>query len=303
MKREFHSYLAISGLLLIFFLLTSLAALFFAFQKTLTNQCFPIWKWCASSLSNLSWPFLLVSILFGLGVLFGLLKIYLTISWFHQTQKEQNLPSKLKNALKLAAKRQPEAGALPVKLLTRPAFTACVFGLKKGAFFINPEIVNDLTSKEIAAIILHEYAHFKRKDHFFSIAVSLLSSFLFFLPITHFFSTLFKKSRERAADQLATQWLGSPLPLAQALLKTARTSWLSSSLATTNFKESAYPLSERVKCLFGEEITFPTKKFLISIFLTLALIFLIFSPVMAPADVSCCSSASSASSFVSCHAP
>lgn len=303
MKREFHSFLAIFGLLLTFFLLTSLVTLFFASQKTFTNQCFPIWKWCASSFSNLHWPFLLISVLLGLGVLFGLLKLYLTISWFHQTQEVKILPNKLKNALKFAAKCQEEVKTLPIRFLPKPGLTACVFGFKKGVFFINAEVVKELTTEEIVAILLHEYAHFKRKDHFFYLAVSLLSSSLFFLPITYFFSELFKKSRERVADQLAAQWLGSPLPLAQALLKTARLSWLNSNLATTNFKGNTFPLSERIKCLLSEEITFPSKKFLILLLLTLALIFLIFSPLIATADSSCCSSASLTSSFVSCPVP
>jgi beta-lactamase regulating signal transducer with metallopeptidase domain len=301
MKREFHSLLAILGLLLIFLSLTSLITLFFVFQKNFANQCFSIWKWCVSSLPNLSWPFLFVSILLGLGIGISLLKLYFTINWLSKGQEKETLPAKLKVALKRAASYQKEVETLPIKLLAKPGLTACVFGFKKSAFFINPEAVNELTSEEITAILLHEYAHFKRKDHFFSLVVSLLSSLLFFLPITHFFSELFKISRERVADQLTAEWMGSPLPLAQALLKTARASWSNLSLATINFKESSFLLSERVKCLFGEEVNFPAKRFLISLLLTFSLIFLIFSPIMATVESSCCSPASSTSFFISCH--
>jgi beta-lactamase regulating signal transducer with metallopeptidase domain len=222
----------------------------------------------------------------GIGIIIGIVQQVLVFIWSTRSKKGELSP-KLKNALLEASKYQPQIRRIPLKFLDEPGFTACVAGWRKPFMLLNPKIIDKLEVSEISALLLHEYAHIQRKDHFFSCLSSLLKSFLFFLPLAHFFHYLFVKGRERDADRLVSYWMGTPLPLAQALLKAAR---LSPSYLYLNsaFWRKSISLKERIEGLLNDKTSFPFKNFLISITLSILLFLIALSPTMASETISHC---------------
>jgi beta-lactamase regulating signal transducer with metallopeptidase domain len=230
--------------------------------------------------------FLIFLPLLGIGIIIGIAQQTLAFVWSARSKKREFSP-KLENALLQASKYQPKIRNVPLKFLDEPDFTACVIGWKKPFILLNPKIIDELEISEISALLLHEYAHIQRKDHLFSYLSSLLKSFLFFLPLAHFFHYLFVKGRERNADRLVSYWMGTPLPLAQALLKAAR---LSPSYPYLNsaFWKKSISLKERIEGLLNDKISFPFKNFLISIALSILLFLIALSPTMASETISHC---------------
>lgn len=75
--------------------------------------------------------------------------------------------------------------------------------------FLNPRIclsknlINNLSSDELKAILLHEKCHLKSRDPLKIILSSTFSSMLFFLPVFRDFHQHFLLSKEISADQLS----------------------------------------------------------------------------------------------------
>lgn len=286
MKRERLSLIGLGGLFFFFFLLILFASFLFSFRQNLFKNCFSLFKHCTIDLLSSHSLFLIFFFLLGAGIIIGIVQQSLAFVWSKRS-KEGKLPPKLENALCEASKYQPRIRSIPLKFLNEFGFTACVIGWTKPFILINPQIIDELEIPEICALLLHEYAHIQRKDHFLSYISSLLKNLLFFLPLAHFFHHLFIKGRERDADRLVSYWMGTPLPLAQALLKTARLSPSYPHFSSAFWRKSI-SLKERIEGLLNDKIFFPFKNFLISTILSILLLMIALSPAMASETIGHC---------------
>jgi beta-lactamase regulating signal transducer with metallopeptidase domain len=72
------------------------------------------------------------------------------------------------------------------------------------------------------AILAHEFAHARRRDHLVNLAQRLVEIALFFSPAVHWLSRSLRRQREFCADALAVRLTEDPLALAGALELVAR---------------------------------------------------------------------------------
>jgi beta-lactamase regulating signal transducer with metallopeptidase domain len=72
------------------------------------------------------------------------------------------------------------------------------------------------------AILAHELAHARRRDHLVNVAQRLVEIALFFSPAVHWLSRSLRRQREFCADAFAVQLTGNPAALAAALESVAR---------------------------------------------------------------------------------
>jgi Zn-dependent protease with chaperone function len=140
------------------------------------------------------------------------------------------------------------------------AFTAGFFSPE---VFVSTGLLAALDENELRAVLLHELHHQESKDPLKSLAVSFVSDFLFFLPVSRFLKKSYHLAAEMTADAHSVARQADPLDLAHSLLKVQKLNWPAASWFFD-------PTAERAKHLLGEPSRFslPLKKiFLTAIFL------------------------------------
>ncbi|MFM2358044.1 MAG: hypothetical protein RLY16_36, partial [Bacteroidota bacterium] len=76
-----------------------------------------------------------------------------------------------------------------------------VIGHLKPIIYIPIALINQLNTKQLELIILHELTHIKRKDYIINLFQSIIESILFFNPFTHLISKQIRLEREKACDE------------------------------------------------------------------------------------------------------
>jgi bla regulator protein BlaR1 len=79
-------------------------------------------------------------------------------------------------------------------------------------------ILNQLSPKEVEAILTHELAHIIRKDYLSNLVQSFIETLFYYHPITWWISSTVRAERENRADDLAVAWCGDQLEYAKALM-------------------------------------------------------------------------------------
>jgi hypothetical protein len=71
------------------------------------------------------------------------------------------------------------------------------------------------------ALILHELAHLRRRDHLTNLVIQLIVAVFWYHPAVLLLARQVDGAREQCCDDEAVRYLASPLPLARALVKLA----------------------------------------------------------------------------------
>lgn len=100
--------------------------------------------------------------------------------------------------------------------------SAFTLGLLKPKVYISTALAGELTKGELATVVFHELHHAEEKDPLKLFVLSFIKDVFFFLPLGHYLTDLFCRTKELAADERAVCETGRPLDLAQALLKMIR---------------------------------------------------------------------------------
>lgn len=108
-------------------------------------------------------------------------------------------------------------------------------------------LINQLDWQQTEAILLHELAHAKRMDYLFNILQNVMEVFMFFNPMTWWFSSIIRKEREHCCDDIAVLHSKQPVKYAEALLQLelSRNQYSPAMAATGNNKK--YSLLNRIK--------------------------------------------------------
>lgn len=77
--------------------------------------------------------------------------------------------------------------------------------------------MNNLSTEQVEAILLHELAHIKRHDYLLNILQTLVETVLFFNPFVWLISRIIRKEREHCCDDVVITYLNTPLHYAKAL--------------------------------------------------------------------------------------
>jgi beta-lactamase regulating signal transducer with metallopeptidase domain len=94
-------------------------------------------------------------------------------------------------------------------------------GFLKPLILLPVAVINNLSTEQIEAILIHEMAHIKRNDYFINILVSIVEVTLFFNPFMQLISKQMKRERENSCDDWVLQYEYNACNYARALLKIA----------------------------------------------------------------------------------
>lgn len=78
--------------------------------------------------------------------------------------------------------------------------------------------LNNLSTQQVEAILLHELSHIRRFDYLVNFLISIISTFLYFNPFVKQFARNIEEERENCCDQLVLQFGYDKVSYASALL-------------------------------------------------------------------------------------
>jgi len=102
-------------------------------------------------------------------------------------------------------------------LLTETVNVPVMFGALKPIILLPVASLNQLTTDQLEAILLHELAHVKRNDYLLNILQCVVETILFLSPFTWLISAMARREREHCCDDMVLEHTQQPLPYAKAL--------------------------------------------------------------------------------------
>lgn len=91
-------------------------------------------------------------------------------------------------------------------------------GYLKPIILVPLAAMNNLTTQQVEAVLLHELAHIKRYDYLVNLVINFIQSVLYFNPFVKAFVQTVEKERERSCDEMVIQFQYDPHNYATALL-------------------------------------------------------------------------------------
>ena len=101
------------------------------------------------------------------------------------------------------------------ELVTSPV----TIGYLKPIILIPVAAINNLTSNQLEAVILHELSHIYRYDYFLNLILSFIRTILYFNPFVKLLVASIEKERENSCDEMVLQFQYKPSEYASALLR------------------------------------------------------------------------------------
>ncbi len=152
----------------------------------------------AESRRNIDWNVLLKKCMVIISIMFAVMFAASNLCMLKRIKKERKLYYSRRN-MKIYT----------VSCVKNP----CLYGLLRPAVYIPEELVSYsggimADSEEIEQIILHEYVHYKHKDHIWAFVRMVLISAHWFNPLLWFAMSCFKKDAELYCDETVVDILG-----------------------------------------------------------------------------------------------
>lgn len=219
---------------MIFFGLVALLSLFYALDRWLlsglytekvVNLCQSLGATCQNAFLSVEWSPIIIAILIGLGALvFALMRAVMILISSNRKAANFFLASKWESVKfrKVVQKIASFEKVPEIKILASEEPLAFTSGLLRPTIYLSEGLIKVLTAGELEAVILHEYAHVKRRDNLAIFSMLFLRDFLFMLPLAHFLFRVYIREKENAADDFVSQAMSEPSSLASALLKLIR---------------------------------------------------------------------------------
>jgi len=112
-----------------------------------------------------------------------------------------------------------------VKLVVSNLVTSPVtIGYLKPMILLPVAAMNQLSTAQVEAILLHELSHIRRYDYLVNFIVSIIHTLLYFNPFVKFFMNTIEAERETCCDELVLQFGYDKVGYASALLHLEKTS-------------------------------------------------------------------------------
>ncbi|MES1222274.1 MAG: M56 family metallopeptidase, partial [Bacteroidota bacterium] len=107
----------------------------------------------------------------------------------------------------------------PVHIWVSDLVTSPVtIGYLKPIILVPLAAMNNLTSQQMEAVLLHELAHIRRYDYLFNLIINFIQAILYFNPFVKAFVKTVERERERSCDEMVIQFQYDPHNYATALL-------------------------------------------------------------------------------------
>ena len=134
-----------------------------------------------------------------------------------QTHANKVVPAALDRQVRRLAQSIGYRG--PVALGLSAAVTApLLVGHLKPLLLLPLAIVNQLSTQETEAVLLHELAHLRRYDHYFNLLQCLIEVLFYYHPAIHWIGARIREEREYCCDDLVLAHGTGRLSYARALL-------------------------------------------------------------------------------------
>jgi beta-lactamase regulating signal transducer with metallopeptidase domain len=120
----------------------------------------------------------------------------------------------------------------PVHIYISDLITSPVtIGFLKPIILMPIAAINNLTQKQVEAILLHELAHIRRYDYFINLLINFIRTILYFNPFVKLFAKTIERERERSCDEMVIQFEYDPHGYASALLFLEKNNFIRPSIA------------------------------------------------------------------------
>ncbi len=91
--------------------------------------------------------------------------------------------------------------------------------------------INNLTVKQVEAVLLHELAHIRRHDYFINLLINFIHTILYFNPFVKLFAKTIEREREKSCDEIVMQFQYDPHGYASALLVLEKNNFMRQAMA------------------------------------------------------------------------
>ncbi len=123
-----------------------------------------------------------------------------------------------------------------------------MMGIIKPVILLPVASINNLSTEQVEAILLHELAHIRRHDYLVNMLQTIGEAILFFNPFVWLISAAARREREHCCDDMVVANAGNPLPYARALavLETSRLQDNDLALAATGHNNQLFNRIKRI---------------------------------------------------------
>ncbi len=101
--------------------------------------------------------------------------------------------------------------------------TPVTIGFIKPIILIPFAAINNLSTQQVEAILLHELSHIRRFDYLFNLIINFIKTILYFNPFVRLFVKRIESERENSCDEMVVQFQYQPHEYASALLQLEKT--------------------------------------------------------------------------------
>jgi len=120
----------------------------------------------------------------------------------------------------------------PVHIWVSDLVTSPVtIGYIKPVILVPLAAINQLSTQQLEAVILHELAHIRRFDYLLNLILKFIQSILYFNPFVKAFVKIVEREREKSCDEMVMQFQYDPYGYASALLELEKVNHLPKTLA------------------------------------------------------------------------
>lgn len=134
-------------------------------------------------------------------------------------------------------------------------------GFLKPIILLPVASINNLSTRQVEAVILHELSHIRRFDYFINLLVNFIKTVLYFNPFVKFFADSIEKEREKSCDDIVMQFQYEPREYASALLLLEKTGIARSQQMMMAAAGTKNNLLQRIENILGiQRKIFPLKR-------------------------------------------
>jgi len=182
------------------------------------------------------------------GLLFFSLRVLWAYSYSRQLKRKYTLPADERWTNLLTNVMQTLGINHTVKIaFTTHSISPCIIGYSKALILIPLSLVNNITTEQAEAILLHELAHLKHYDYYINLITQFVQCLLFFNPFSWLIAKQCDLYREISCDD-ATKTHGLNIALAESIGIIASMQLRESTIAL-NLGTKRSPLLKRVNSL------------------------------------------------------
>src|SRR5215475_11676406 len=203
------------------------------------------------------WPSIIWPALFALwaaGVMISLLRLGKSFWKLHLIQSGARAVSLKDLDCSYSDLLHSDAGGVSIAL-SDGVQSPGLAGLFRPVILLPANIVSWTSWEERTAILRHEFAHFKRRDHIVSRFQSALKCLLFFHPLLRYADHQLSLEREIACDDCVLDLGAEPRTYAEAILKAAERSFLTDVVHQAASFNSRRTLERRIEMIMNTNRT------------------------------------------------